>query len=103
MARKKKLEREVDEFERLQKEVRQLKAQNRQLLQRLKKVDREYAAELEEAKTFRAVEEEYERTSGDRPVPCTHCGKGNIVTVDILGRKFQKCNACDWKSGRKIS
>lgn len=100
---KKKVQREVDEVERLQQEVRDLKATNRSMLKRLKKIDREYAAEIEKAHQERALEEDFTRTEGDRPIPCVHCGKGNIVTIDLVGRKFQRCSVCDWKSGRKVS
>lgn len=98
MARKK----QDDEVERLQKEIRELKATNRSMLKRLKKVDREYAEEFEKLKQERAQEEDYNSRPADRPVNCVHCGKGTIITIDLLGRKFQKCSTCDWKSGRKI-
>lgn len=94
---KKKHQREIDEVERLQQEIRDLKATNRSMLKRLKKIDREYATEIEKANQDRALEDEYSRTPADRPVPCTHCGKGNIVEIDLLGRKFVRCTICDFR------
>lgn len=99
MGRKKLVE--DDEVERLQKEVRELKSLNRSLMKRLKKIDREYAEEIEKANSERAQSEDVPSVQTRRSL-CGHCGKGNIVTVDIVGRKFQKCDTCDWKSGRKI-
>lgn len=105
MARRKKAEREEDEIERLQKELREEKAKTRALLKRLKKVDREYAAEIEKINQERAIEEDYQEQPGNRPRTCEHCGKGNILTTEIETRnktlKFERCSNCDWVSGRK--
>lgn len=99
---KKKFQREVDEVERLQNENRDLKATNRALLKRLKKVDKEYALEIEKANTERAREESYSEQPENRSQSCVSCGKGNRVIVDLLGRKFEKCTVCDYRSGKKI-
>lgn len=95
----KKFKREEDIVERLEKENRELKGLVRSLQKRLKKVDKDYRAELEETKKEKAIQEDgkFHRVK----VPCEHCGKGEIIEVDLAGRIFFKCSVCDFKGRKK--
>lgn len=89
---------ELEESDRLHKEIRELKSIIRSLKKRLKKVDRGYKEEND-------VEQEEDREDDLESIPrakkCERCSKGNIIKVDILGRKFERCeNNCGYR--RKI-
>lgn len=95
----KKFKREEDLVERLEKENRELKASVRHLEKKLKKVDKNYRAELEEVKKEKAQEEDSGTYSVK--VPCLECGKGEILEVDLMKRIFLKCTVCDFKARKK--
>jgi zona occludens toxin (predicted ATPase) len=89
-----------DEVEELEQQIRELKSINRALLRRLKKVDRNYKEifdekDIENEHRKKAKEEERAKRA------CTHCERGELTEIDILGRIFTRCTVCDWKSGAK--
>lgn len=86
--------RKDDEQTRLERENRELKIENRALRKRLKKVDRHYEEALENEKK-EAFKEEGKKFA---PKKCAHCGRGEIVVTDLLGRKFERCTTCDYKA-----
>jgi hypothetical protein len=86
-----------DEVTRLQKEIRELKALNRSLLKRLKKVDRNYVEETdphEEAIEARKSKKQKEELQDK----CRRCERGRIISVEVLGREFERCDTCDYRS-----
>lgn len=97
---------EEDEIDRLQKEIRELKATNRSLVKQLKKLTKGFNKEEQERLMDTFVNEEKEapddrsRQGNSR---CSHCGKGFIIETDVAGRIFHSCNTCDYKSGRPIN
>lgn len=94
MGRKRKdVEVEDDEIEKLQKEIRELKSINRALLKRLKKLDRNYEESLD-----REEETKYKEHVVHKNPACHHCGKGQLIDVDLAGRIFQRCDTCDFRS-----
>lgn len=81
---------------RLEAENRALKAENRQLRKRLKKVDRDYNDQIDEIVKEYELEIEY----SEQPNLCKDCGKGHI-TETTLGRfTFLNCSNCGPK-GKK--
>lgn len=88
-----KQQREVDLVDRLEKENRELKSTVRTLQKRLKKIDKDYRVELEEASKERQLEDDQKVRKAPAP-KCLHCGKGNLFEVDLLGRVFVNCDSC---------
>lgn len=89
-----------DEVEELEQQIRELKSINRALLRRLKKVDRNYKEVFDE----KELEDEYRKKAKEEKRverTCTHCERGELTEIDILGRIFTRCTVCDWKSGAK--
>lgn len=88
-----------DEVEELEQQIRDLKSVNRALMRRLKKVDRNYKDVIDE-KDF---ENEYRKKAKEERAKrsCSHCERGEITEVNILGRVFGRCTVCDWRSGAK--
>jgi chromosome segregation ATPase len=89
-----------DEVEELEQQIRELKSVNRALLRRLKKVDRNYKEVFDE----KEIEDEYRKKAKEEERAkraCTHCERGELTEIDILGRIFTRCTVCDWKSGAK--
>lgn len=90
MAKKK----DDSEIDRLEQQVRELKSINRSLMKRLKKVDRHYKDVINEP-----AEPEQEKEGTKRT--CPNCERGEITEVDLLGRIFERCSVCDWRSKTK--
>lgn len=93
MTRCKKKKDPDDEVTRLQKQVRELKALNRSLMKRLKKLDREY----EEPKDIDIEDINEDLDTMHMPL-CQECGKGSLKTVVISQRSWQKCDTCTYRS-----
>lgn len=99
----KKDKRENDELERLEKENRQLKAINRSLTKQLKKlakgIHRQDALEILEK-----LEEEPSNAQKEDPKRdqrgCPSCGRLGLREIIVAGRRFERCEICDYKSGR---
>lgn len=97
--RAKKQTREDEYVDKLEREVRELKSINRSLLKQLKKIARgihkeEYERTLEDIGHGKKKEDR-----DDRPT-CPQCSSKRIIETSIAGRRFQRCEVCDWKSGR---
>jgi vacuolar-type H+-ATPase subunit I/STV1 len=103
MTRKKtRARKDEDPVEKLEKEVRQLKALNRSLQKRLKKIDRQYAKTLELEEESKEEElKKAQEPNVSHKVPCEHCGKGYVEETNLLGRVFLKCTTCDFKGRKK--
>lgn len=84
-----------EEIDRLHKEIRELKAINRSLLRRLKKVDREY---------HKALEEDQEEPVVIKPTlslpKCPQCEEGKLLVVknENIGRQWKKCDTCKYRT-----
>lgn len=83
-----------DEVTRLEEQIRELKSVNRSLMKRLKKVDRHYKDVINERDEETPEKEGTKRT-------CPHCERGDVTEVDLLGRVFERCTVCDWRSKTK--
>lgn len=92
MAKKK----DDSEIDRLEQQVRELKSLNRSLMKRLKKVDRHYKEVVNEREEEDAGSEK-ERTKRT----CSNCERGELTEVNLLGRVFERCTVCDWRSKTK--
>ena len=89
-----------DYTDKLEKEIRELKAINRSLMRQLKKISKginkeAYDNALEELE----LSNEKKETKPQRN-KCSECGKGTIVEVNIVGRIFHRCDTCGYKSGK---
>lgn len=93
----KKYEREENLIEQLEKQIRELKSINRQLLKKLKVLNRGYHKFLIEDGENEAVEEAQEIAKKI----CWDCNIGNYELVIIANRRFRKCSECGKKG--KIS
>ena len=91
MAKKK----DDSEIDRLEQQVRELKSINRNLMRRLKKVDRHYKEVINEPEEDKPAQEERTKRS------CPECTRGEITEVNLLGRVFERCSVCDWRSKTK--
>lgn len=89
--RSKRRDREVDAVEELEKRVRELKAENRALRRRLRKVDKGYK---------RSGRDDPDEDYVDEPAyeMCEECGKGTIESIVVAGRSFRRCGVCGWRS-----
>lgn len=87
-----------DPVEKLEKEVRELKSINRSLMKRIKKLNRGYRKEREEPK------KEIEEKKPEPVAICPECGKGEVISHEILNRTWEECNsaACSWRTETKI-
>lgn len=75
-----------DELSRLEKEIRELKAENRYLLKQLKKLNRGYY-KLREEDTIEDVPEIVKKM-------CWDCGFGEYQEIVIYNRRFRQCTNC---------
>lgn len=90
-----------DEVEELEKQIRDLKSLNRALMRRLKKVDRNYREALNQSE--KDLENDQEQKAEENKIrrACSHCERGELIEVNIVGRIFTRCSVCDWRSGAK--
>lgn len=93
MAKKK----DDNEIDRLEEQIRELKSLNRSLMKRLRKVDRHYKEVINEPEETSTEEEKGTKRS------CPQCTRGEITEVNLLGRVFERCSVCDWRSKTKKS
>ena len=96
----KKHEKEPDEIERLEKQIRELKSINRSLLKQIKKLAKGiHRQEYEDAVGMveNGSEKEERKESGKRCPECSHPGLREVV---IAGRRFENCSICEYKSKR---
>ena len=84
---------EEDRVYQLEQQVRDLKQLNRQLMRRLRKVDKGYK--------FDDAEDENDTRFADNV--CKQCCKGVIVvSFDVPGRKLVRCTICDYRLSQKV-
>lgn len=89
-----------DEVERLEQEVRELKAVNRSLQKRIKKLDRGYREEEDNSKKpKREVPADKEEPVGRA---CPECHTGTEVERIVLDRRWLECTKCDRRTKAKI-
>lgn len=91
-------EKEQDQIELLEKEIRELKAINRSLLKQLKKLSRginkeEYDKAIEEISEGKKDQDEPSHVK-----KCPECARASLTEFVIAGRLFQRCTVCDYKS-----
>jgi hypothetical protein len=86
---------EEDEVEKLEKEIRELKSLNRSLLRRLRKIDKGFNEYVKEANH---EEEEEPRTPPERRSLCSSCGRSELTNITVAGRCFKRCELCGWRS-----
>lgn len=91
----KKRNREQDIVERLEQELRDEKAINRALTRRLKKVDRDFRAQLEEANRELHLHEDAPKKPKGKP--CESCQDGEIYKGKIVGFDYELCTKCSFK------
>ena len=82
----------------LERENRELKEQIEALIKRLKKVDKRFKKEQDNAN--KPEEKQPEETTKNTKRKCEVCEKGKIIEVEIVGRFFERCNTCNYKSKR---
>ena len=95
MARK---DREEDTVDRLERENRELKAVNRQLQKRLKKVDRRFKAKREMIET--KEERELDKAEEKRPGDCPRCKENDITEIDMGVKTYETCR-CGFRRLKK--
>lgn len=78
-----------DKIEELQAEIAELRATNKSLIRRLRKVDNKFDEDeyLEDSD----IEKKYERL---QQFICPFCKKQTMEEVEIAGRIFRKCDNC---------
>jgi len=85
-----------DKIEQLEDQIRTLKAINKSLVRRLKKIDKKFTYhEFEETDVqskFRTEEVIIKLYS------CEFCNKTEVEEFEIVGRKIRKCNSCGKRS-----
>lgn len=87
--------RKPDEVERLEKQIRELKATNRSLERRLKKLNKGYYKIRDEGK----IEEK------DIPKEvkiCYSCRVGHLQLIDLGSRYYRQCNECKYHTKSKL-
>lgn len=95
----KKLHREEDRVEYLEREIRELKATNRSLLKRLKKVDKGGSKEDRREKDKQLyVESSFIEEEETPTFNCPSCSRGNVNKVSVAGRTFFKCQICEYRT-----
>lgn len=96
----KKRNREEDTVERLERELREAKAIIRSLTRRLKKVDRDFRAQIEEAnrESHSQEQQEYIKPKGKS---CDSCEDGELYKGQIVGFAYELCTKCNYKKRLK--
>lgn len=94
--RLKKKHRDEDDVDRLRQENRQLKSIVRSLTKQLKKASKgvHRLSDLEEMMEHDSPEEKKEIKGHG----CPTCKQGKLERVKIVGREFDRCRECGWRS-----
>lgn len=90
--------RQENEIERLEKEIRELKAINRSLLKQLKKLSKGINKDVYN-EALNEVENGTKKEKDDRAGDCPECNRKALKEVVIAGRLFYRCSICEYKSG----
>lgn len=78
-----------DEVGKLEQLVRELKSKNRNLVKKLKRLNKGYHK-------YKDVDEfEEEEQPRKKKEICKECGTGEIEIIDVVGRMFRKCKLCE--------
>lgn len=88
----KKKRKETNE-ERLLHENRELKALNRSLMKRIKKLDRNFKETEENTEEDVPDAVHYEVVTN-----CPDCFKGTLTIVLLAGRRFSRCSLCEYRT-----
>lgn len=99
--RVRKKKKDLDHTEKLELEIRELKALNRTLMKRLKKVDRDFR----KIEDLEAELEDYHKQEDFTPKKkvCPSCTRGAIIEVDLGTRTLRRCElACGWRETKKV-
>lgn len=91
-----------DEYlESLEKEIKELKSVNRQLVRRLKKLDKQFKS-IEQL-TSGEREEADQEIEKERVQRCPACHEGRMREVTFMNRKLRKCSSCEYRTKAEIS
>lgn len=74
-------------------QIRELEKQVRRLRQRIKQLERSPNKHL--GSEFKSILKEEQIKI---PKLCENCGKGKIKEIEVVGRIFDTCELCDWRS-----
>tara|TARA_R110000868_G_scaffold66014_14_gene197067 strand:- start:2821 stop:3135 length:315 start_codon:yes stop_codon:yes gene_type:complete len=93
-----------DYTESLERDIKQLKALNRQLMRRLKKLDRNFKA-IEELTDSERYEDDKEvaKEEAKAATRCPKCLQGRLVSVTFMNRTLNKCSQCDYRTKAEIT
>lgn len=83
---------EEDKIEQLEDQIRTLKAINKSLVRRLKKIDKKFTYH-----EFDETDLQSKFKTEEIPVKlflCEFCRKNEVEEFEIVGRKIRKCNSC---------
>lgn len=85
------MSRDTDEVEKLRKQLREAKSIIRSLQKQLKKLNKGTGKRRNNHK------EKFEPEELE-PIPnCPGCGKGVLVETEVVGRKFIRCELCQYR------
>jgi len=85
---------EEDYIEQLEDQIRTLKAINKSLVRRLKKIDKKFTYhEFEETDTQIKFDSN-EKNIKPRLLQCPFCKKNELEQFEVAGRRIGKCNSC---------
>ncbi len=88
-----------DYLESLEREVKDLKSVNRQLMRRLKKVDRNYKASEELTdKDKQDDDKQVQKEAKDRALRCPSCHEGRMLEIVVMNRCLRKCDKCEYRT-----
>lgn len=95
----KKLQKEEQYVDQLEKEIRELKYINRSLMKQLKKMSKGIN-KLEFEQALERLDDEKEQTKAPRGKCCPECAGNRLREIEVAGRRFERCEQCGYKSGR---
>lgn len=86
-------ERNSDEF--YKAKIRELSKEIRQLRKRIKELEKHQYIPSQDEEMCKTEDDTYPKL--DKLKKCPNCGKGNLTTIDIIGRIFENCDVCDYR------
>ena len=97
-----KYRRNLDEKERLELQVRELKSENKQLRQRLNKLSKGYYKYLIEEMNQESEQDIKRKEKVEEKKICFDCQKGILEKKIILNRYYRECNICQKRTKAKL-
>lgn len=85
---------EEDYIEQLEDQIRTLKAINKTLVKRLKKIDKKFTYHEIEESDIQTKFDVNEKQLKPRLLQCSFCKKNELEYFEVAGRKIGKCNNC---------